>query len=276
MAIAHRASILQAFHSGISESQRKANIEAHQITNTPTTVTVGADESGHRSKPAGQLSGRGVVRTISSKQVKFILSLIKSRDLSNLNILPGQTIDPAKVHTMGIKGGSALIEKLLNCPELPKINAVRMPSTAQLNLMRSKNAQAGYPVSETDINTVTFAEVNEFLTHMNTIIDSRKKEIQATITEGAYWYNGLIARVQKSRNSNHLYAKLQKHKDSKEFIFIPGLINQLKKEDMLSLDDMKMFAQQYACCADCGRNLTNPESVERGVGPICFGKGYTR
>lgn len=32
------------------------------------------------------------------------------------------------------------------------------------------------------------------------------------------------------------------------------------------------YGQQIGSCGHCGRTLTNPESIERGIGPICAGK----
>ena len=30
------------------------------------------------------------------------------------------------------------------------------------------------------------------------------------------------------------------------------------------------------CCSKCGKPLTRLESIERGMGPICFGKNYKK
>jgi hypothetical protein len=32
------------------------------------------------------------------------------------------------------------------------------------------------------------------------------------------------------------------------------------------------YGQQTGCCACCGRELTDPESIARSIGPICAGK----
>jgi hypothetical protein len=266
--VVHRASILQAFHSGISETQRRANIEAHanktdynpavKVTNTPEVTTSTATVT------------TGV--KISAKQEKFILSLINSRDTSKLTILGNQTIEPSQLKFMSMSAGRALIEKLLNCPQK---HSVRMPTEAQFNLMTRKHIEAGSPISETDIKDITFAQVNEFLAHMDTIIQANNstKIEKSSITPGAYWYNGKIARVQKSQQSGKLYAKLQTTGDC--FEYVPGLIYKLDPKDMLSISDMQKFAQAYGQCGDCGKKLTNKISIARGIGPVCSGKGYS-
>jgi hypothetical protein len=32
------------------------------------------------------------------------------------------------------------------------------------------------------------------------------------------------------------------------------------------------YAKAWSCCGVCGRTLTNDESIERGIGPICSAK----
>lgn len=40
----------------------------------------------------------------------------------------------------------------------------------------------------------------------------------------------------------------------------------------LDLDTATAFGRRTGVCSDCGRLLTNTESIERGIGPICAGK----
>ncbi len=37
---------------------------------------------------------------------------------------------------------------------------------------------------------------------------------------------------------------------------------------------MTMFSLGATVCRICGRSLTNPVSIQRGIGPICSGRGY--
>lgn len=236
-----------------------------------------------RFMAAGANCGNGRVRHLSPKQLKLILSLFATKDTTKVAILPGQTLDPAKVNTMGLPAGRALIDKLLNAPNRANV-PVRMATEGQKNFFRTLNDQIQDPrckIAESDINSITFAEVDEQLTLLKSIIKAEKEDAQRNapakkeITEGAYWYGDLIARVQRGRESKKLYVKLQTVKGGNEFVFSPGTIYKLKAEDMLSIDEMKAFAQKYGQCGDCGRKLTKQISIDRGIGPICSGKGYT-
>ena len=46
----------------------------------------------------------------------------------------------------------------------------------------------------------------------------------------------------------------------------------IRPEDKLTREQAEAFGQRTGICAMCGAVLTNPESVERGIGPICAGK----
>lgn len=37
-------------------------------------------------------------------------------------------------------------------------------------------------------------------------------------------------------------------------------------------ESMERYGREIGHCGHCGRTLTNPESIERGIGPVCAGK----
>lgn len=232
-----------------------------------------------RSMKAGQRVGRGYVRSMSPKQKKFLVFLINTKITTNLKLLPGQTINLAEIDTMGLPAAKAVIDKLTACPDKPS-NSVRMATDGQKRFIRSLNAQSDNTLTEADINSITFAEVNDVLALLKRMAQAWKEEKNNTtqkseITEGAYWHGKLIARVQRTKDGKRMYAKLQAEEGSKVFNYAPGVMGQLKAENRLSLQDMRVFAQQWKACADCGTPMRHPMSIARGVGPVCSGKGYT-
>jgi hypothetical protein len=58
------------------------------------------------------------------------------------------------------------------------------------------------------------------------------------------------------------------------FDYAPGAIQQLQPEHKLSLEEAKNFGALYGTCCCCGTTLTNEESIEKGIGPICEGKYF--
>lgn len=43
-------------------------------------------------------------------------------------------------------------------------------------------------------------------------------------------------------------------------------------EHRMTLDEAKEYGKVTGTCCNCGRTLTNEESIEAGIGPICAGK----
>lgn len=73
--------------------------------------------------------------------------------------------------------------------------------------------------------------------------------------------------------SGFLYAKSW-DPDTKKWEYDKGAIVMLRKQEHavwqeVSLEDAKEFGKAFGCCMVCGRTLTNPDSIEAGIGPIC-------
>jgi hypothetical protein len=94
------------------------------------------------------------------------------------------------------------------------------------------------------------------------------------VTEGFYVVDDLVYRVQKSKSSDRLYAKLLKVTvfGKATWEYAPGGIFKLANAEKLTLDTAKTMGMFYGVCMVCGRTLTNEESVSAGIGPICAGK----
>ena len=46
----------------------------------------------------------------------------------------------------------------------------------------------------------------------------------------------------------------------------------LSTETVMDLQAAEDYGRQWGVCCVCGAVLTNPESIERGIGPICGGR----
>lgn len=86
---------------------------------------------------------------------------------------------------------------------------------------------------------------------------------------GMYRVDGEIFKVQQSRESGRLYAKLLTEDG---FEYAAGAIRRIKASDRMTLDEAKEYGQMTGTCCNCGRTLTNEESIRDGIGPRCAGK----
>lgn len=118
-----------------------------------------------------------------------------------------------------------------------------------------------------------------------------------TVEEGFYTKDGEIAVVKFNRAKTNKYAmRLHVERDTSGFVPHPdedvdpdefeterkhparvswdyeaGLINKIGSEswDRMTLEQAQEFGALYGVCMVCGRTLTDPKSIEAGIGPIC-------
>jgi hypothetical protein len=101
--------------------------------------------------------------------------------------------------------------------------------------------------------------------------------------EGMHFVDGRVIKVQRAvHGSGNLYAKVLvidvEAADGKpaeaHFEYAPGVVNQTSVETLMTREDGAKFGRLYGMCVKCAATLTDEESIERGMGPICAGKGW--
>lgn len=105
------------------------------------------------------------------------------------------------------------------------------------------------------------------------LLDLPHKPKQATtparfVGEGFYLFNNSVFRVRISNSSGRPYA-LRLDPDTGRFDYDRGTIFKLKTSMRLTLEQAaKLGAKWHRCCV-CGAELTHPDSIESGIGPVC-------
>lgn len=95
--------------------------------------------------------------------------------------------------------------------------------------------------------------------------------------EGMHKIGDEIFKVQKAvHGSGHLYAKRlvagEGYGSKARFEYAPGVLRTLSTDTLMTLDEAKAWGALYGTCCVCGRTLTNEDSIEAGIGPICAQK----
>ncbi len=120
-----------------------------------------------------------------------------------------------------------------------------------------------------NLDALTSAEASALIT---TLLNAPRKVGGSVerVTEVGVYRNaeGDIFRVQKSRQSGNLYAKKLDIFDG-GFLYVQGAMRFIKPSDKMTLDEAKAFGVQFGICCWCGATLTDPVSVEQGIGPVC-------
>ena len=55
-----------------------------------------------------------------------------------------------------------------------------------------------------------------------------------------------------------------------DFEYAPGAVYRIRPEDRMPAEEAKRLTVLYGHCIVCGRFLKAGESVERGIGPVCY------
>lgn len=96
----------------------------------------------------------------------------------------------------------------------------------------------------------------------------------AALEPGMYARDGKVYRVVLSQ-AGRLYAKVWTEGDDDtpaRFEFAPGAIRDLRPEHRMTVEAAKTYSRRLGACCVCGKTLTNPASIERGIGPVCADK----
>jgi hypothetical protein len=96
-----------------------------------------------------------------------------------------------------------------------------------------------------------------------------KHEDGEAVSEGYYFVEGLIYKVQPAKSHGGLYAKVFSESG---YEYAPGAMRLMPSAQRLTLEQAAEAGVKTGRCVVCARLLTDPESVAAGIGPICAGR----
>lgn len=227
--------------------------------------------------------GTFTVHAASDAQVRFLQSLIAEKDTTGITT-------PATLDGISKKSASALIEKLIDRPR--KAGAVdpgrgpRPASEKQVAFARSL-ASERLDVAALDVYLAAFAKLTS--TEASAAIDAlkamprrpREAAPQVEHKPGAYRVDGRVIRVYLGQQSRKMLAAelvdaaARTRDDAWEYL---GLASRFVPADAvrMTVEECEQVAgsgqADHSWCCVCGRALDDPNSVKRGIGPICRAK----
>lgn len=102
---------------------------------------------------------------------------------------------------------------------------------------------------------------------------------RSLVGEGYYLMNDHVYNVARSRSSQRLYARrlvLLGYRQRARWTYERGAYFNLTEEMALTVEQAARLGHLHGICMVCGRTLTDPESVQRGIGPVCYGRLINR
>jgi hypothetical protein len=95
------------------------------------------------------------------------------------------------------------------------------------------------------------------------------------LADGFYRKHNGIYKVVHNQEGDRQYAKVllvEEGAANGTWAYAPGIVNTLDASMLLTEAEAAEFGKLYGVCGICGRQLTNEDSIERGIGPICATK----
>jgi hypothetical protein len=90
---------------------------------------------------------------------------------------------------------------------------------------------------------------------------------------GYYLHEGNVYVVTKSKVSGKVYAKQMVVVGAKgKWEYVAGMVFKLTASEKLTVARAAELGHLLGCCMICGATLTDPKSVEQGIGPVCMKK----
>lgn len=234
---------------------------------------------------SGRIGAGQVADPASDKQVAFITRLAEEHDTSKIGTFPRRTLDAitgGSAHTVSKGRASRLIEVLTRQPKIQTQDEVRGPaaSEAQMSFLRTLCEEQGQEVPENPTKAEASARISELLENRKGGQVRTPAKTSGVTEDGMYQTaDGSVYKVQIAKQgSGRLYAKKlteYKREDGTSewsFEYAAGAIHRLKAADKMTLEQAQEFGKLYGVCCRCAADLTDEDSIARGMGPICAGK----
>lgn len=106
----------------------------------------------------------------------------------------------------------------------------------------------------------------------------RERPAAPDLEAGMYKVGQDIFRVKISKSSGKPYAEILCHdailngnyRDAAVwFEYAPGRVRSITPDHRMTLDQCAEFGLLFGTCCVCGRELTKPASIAKGIGPVC-------
>jgi hypothetical protein len=142
-------------------------------------------------------------------------------------------------------------------------------SPRQISFLNTLADERGYDFGDRKPEGLTVREASELIEFLLAMPKPASRVAFVELEVGMYRLsNGDIYRVQRSRESGRLYAKKLDWANN-SFVFESGAMRLLTADDRMTLDEAKAWGVETGICCVCSAFLTDPRSVEAGIGPVC-------
>lgn len=228
--------------------------------------------------PTSNQYGTFAVYAASEKQVAFLQRLVDEKITDGVKI-------PSTLQGISKTAASALIDKLIDRPSKTAA-PVRLASEKQVALIKKLLGEkdlTGTAFTVWDDELLAVLQMSEASPAIDMLFALPRKpvQLQAEIAAGAYRVGEKIVRVYLGQQSGRMLAAelvditAENRDDAWNYLgaagrFVPTDAHRLTVEECEQIAGAS--GQSFSWCCVCGRRLDDPNSVSRGIGPVCRAK----
>jgi hypothetical protein len=120
---------------------------------------------------------------------------------------------------------------------------------------------------------LTKAEASAAISDAKAVLDAAPAPAakRTAVPEGFYLAGGDVARVVPTKDGQRTYAKRLDPRTGR-WEYVGGLVSRLTEDDALTVGEAAERGRHWGRCMFCGLELSDADSVARGIGPICWDK----
>ena len=208
----------------------------------------------------------------SEKQIGFVTSLITKKYVPEqaaamLEAMPWDQLDN--------RAASAVIEKLMKQPDLPDPSlpaVVAAEARHGANSSQGACSSCGHAVApNTGFYFGPFPTGSRWKTHHKEgECSTAPAPAPVTVEEGWFVVGDTIYQVYVTRNGR--LAGKRADEATGKMVYAPGAVTTAATGTKLTVAEAAAFGHRTGRCLICSRELTDPVSVEQGIGPVCITK----
>lgn len=120
-----------------------------------------------------------------------------------------------------------------------------------------------------DLDGITGREISRMI---DGLLHAPRRTNTPMAKPGFYVNDGIVLRVQFNKTKTATYAKrldIDPSARKGTWVYAPGVGATLANAQPLTAEEAARLGHAHGVCMMCGRELTVPKSVERGMGPVC-------
>lgn len=254
---------------------------------TATTEGTGTARPLHARPAAGSVAsnqyGTFTVRYASAKQTAFIKGLLDRKDVSSLT--GSVTLDVARLREqvaatqVNLKAASAIIDRLLALPDAAGSPVVSGDKASDKQVALIRRLTGEKEISADDrakvlaaVDSLSKKGASATIAKMFALPKAVAGLVQAGVYVNA---DGKVYRVYLGQQSGKMLAALAiRHEDGTAEFDYAGQADRFvtPSSRKMTIEEAASWGKATSTCIVCTRRLDVPESVDRGIGPVCFAK----